>query len=55
MIAPPNRGCWLSRWSLQVPIQWEEVDVTPVLKNGKTVIPDVAITSIKKNTVALKG
>lgn len=39
----------------QVPIQWEEVDVTPILKNGKTVIPDLAITSVKKNTVALKG
>ncbi|KAK0490919.1 mitochondrial NAD-dependent isocitrate dehydrogenase subunit 2 precursor [Armillaria novae-zelandiae] len=38
-----------------VPIQWEEVDVTPILKNGKTVIPDLAITSVKKNTVALKG
>ncbi|KAF9055391.1 hypothetical protein BDZ89DRAFT_938496 [Hymenopellis radicata] len=38
-----------------VPIQWEEVDVTPVLKGGKTVIPDVAIQSVKKNTVALKG
>jgi hypothetical protein len=44
-----------NRCSLQVPIQWEEVDVTPVLKNGKTVIPDEAIVSIKKNTVALKG
>lgn len=39
----------------QVPIEWEEVSVTPVLKAGKTVIPDVAITSVKKNTVALKG
>ncbi|KAG1752726.1 uncharacterized protein EDB91DRAFT_532697 [Suillus paluster] len=38
-----------------VPIQWEEVSVTPVVKGGKTVIPDVAINSIKKNTVALKG
>ncbi|TEB35697.1 hypothetical protein FA13DRAFT_1728546 [Coprinellus micaceus] len=38
-----------------VPIQWEEVDVTPILKAGKTVIPDEAITSVKKNTVALKG
>ncbi|KAG6333812.1 hypothetical protein ID866_5272, partial [Astraeus odoratus] len=38
-----------------VPIQWEEVSVTPVLKGGKTVIPDIAINSIKKNTVALKG
>jgi hypothetical protein len=40
---------------VQVPIQWEEVSVTPVLKGGKTVIPDVAIQSVKKNTVALKG
>ncbi|KAF9780109.1 hypothetical protein BJ322DRAFT_1084635 [Thelephora terrestris] len=39
----------------KVPIQWEEVDVTPVLKGGKTVIPDAAVNSIKKNTVALKG
>lgn len=39
----------------QVPIDWEEVSVTPVVKGGKTVIPDVAINSVKKNTVALKG
>lgn len=39
----------------QVPVQWEEVSVTPVLKGGKTVIPDSAIQSVKKNTVALKG
>ncbi|KAF8529130.1 hypothetical protein BU17DRAFT_80320 [Hysterangium stoloniferum] len=35
--------------------KWEEVSVTPVKKGGKTVIPDEAITSVKKNTVALKG
>jgi isocitrate dehydrogenase (NAD+) len=29
--------------------------VTPVLKGGKTVIPDQAIQSVRKNTVALKG
>lgn len=29
--------------------------MTPILKDGKTVIPDDAIKSIKKNTVALKG
>ena len=34
---------------------WEEVSVDPVLKDGKTVIPDEAIVSIKKNTDALKG
>lgn len=39
----------------QVPIEWEEVSVAPILKNGKTVIPDAAISSVKKNTVALKG
>jgi isocitrate dehydrogenase (NAD+) len=38
-----------------VPIQWEEVSVAPILKDGKTAIPDEAIHSIKKNTVALKG
>jgi isocitrate dehydrogenase (NAD+) len=38
-----------------VPIEWEEVSVTPVLKGGKTVIPDIAINSVKKNTIALKG
>ncbi|KAL1693121.1 hypothetical protein GGG16DRAFT_89305 [Schizophyllum commune] len=37
-----------------VPIQWEEVSVTPILKGGKTVIPDAAIQSVRKNTVALK-
>ena len=42
-------------YALQVPIEWEEVDVTPILKGGKTVIPDAAISSVKKNTVALKG
>ncbi|ORX35075.1 hypothetical protein BD324DRAFT_609780 [Kockovaella imperatae] len=39
----------------KAPIDWEEVDVTPVLVNGKTAIPQDAIDSIKKNTVALKG
>ncbi|OCB84519.1 hypothetical protein A7U60_g8505 [Sanghuangporus baumii] len=38
-----------------VPINWEEVSVAPILKGGKTVIPDAAIHSVKKNTVALKG
>lgn len=40
---------------MQVPIEWEEVSVAPILKGGKTVIPDAAINSVKKNTVALKG
>ncbi|KAI9216976.1 hypothetical protein BC828DRAFT_351941 [Blastocladiella britannica] len=38
-----------------VPIVWEEVDVTPVLINGKTTIPQDAIDSIKRNKIALKG
>ncbi|KAF2272029.1 uncharacterized protein EI97DRAFT_427153 [Westerdykella ornata] len=38
-----------------VPIKWETVDVTPRLKDGKTVIPDEAIESVNKNYVALKG
>lgn len=39
----------------QTPIAWEPVDVTPILKDGKTAIPDDAIASIKKNKIALKG
>jgi len=38
-----------------VPIKWEPVDVTPQLKDGKTVIPDEAIASVQRNYVALKG
>ncbi|KAF2101827.1 alpha subunit of isocitrate dehydrogenase [Rhizodiscina lignyota] len=38
-----------------VPIKWESVDVTPRLKDGKTVIPDEAIDSVTRNFVALKG
>ncbi|OLL25189.1 Isocitrate dehydrogenase [NAD] subunit 2, mitochondrial [Neolecta irregularis DAH-3] len=39
----------------QVPIDWEPVDVSPIFQNGKTAIPEQAVTSVKKNTVALKG
>ncbi|KKZ65346.1 isocitrate dehydrogenase [NAD] subunit 2, mitochondrial [[Emmonsia] crescens] len=39
----------------KVPINWEPVDVTPIIKDGKTAIPDKAINSVKKNFVALKG
>ncbi|KAF8249906.1 isocitrate dehydrogenase [Wilcoxina mikolae CBS 423.85] len=39
----------------KAPIEWESVDVTPILKDGKTAIPDEAIASVKKNYVALKG
>lgn len=38
-----------------IPIEWEDCDVTPILKDGRTAIPDKAIESIRKNTVALKG
>lgn len=37
------------------PIDWEPVDVTPILKDGRTAIPDEAIESVKRNLVALKG
>jgi isocitrate dehydrogenase (NAD+) len=40
---------------LQAPIKWESVDVTPILKDGKTAIPDDAIASVRRNYVALKG
>ncbi|KAJ1928798.1 NAD-dependent isocitrate dehydrogenase, partial [Linderina macrospora] len=39
----------------KVPIEWEHVDVTPVLRDGKTVIPDEALNSILKTKIALKG
>ncbi|KAL2111612.1 hypothetical protein VUR80DRAFT_9744 [Thermomyces stellatus] len=39
----------------KTPITWEPVDVTPVLKDGKTTIPESAIKSIERNKVALKG
>ncbi|KAI0438298.1 hypothetical protein F4803DRAFT_535485 [Xylaria telfairii] len=39
----------------KTPIAWEPVDVTPILKNGKTAIPDATIESIQRNKVALKG
>lgn len=39
----------------KVPIAWEEVQVYPILKDGKTTIPDDALASINKNKVALKG
>ncbi|KAF4345195.1 isocitrate dehydrogenase (NAD) [Fusarium beomiforme] len=37
------------------PIAWEPVDVTPIIKDGKTAIPDAAIENIQKNKIALKG
>jgi isocitrate dehydrogenase len=46
---------WSHADILQAPIKWESVDVTPQLKDGKTVIPDRAIDSVKTNYVALKG
>lgn len=41
--------------SAKVPISWEEVDVTPEIRDGRSRIPFVAEESIKKNTLALKG
>jgi isocitrate dehydrogenase (NAD+) len=38
-----------------VPIKWEPVDVTPRIVDGKSVIADETIQSIKTNYVALKG
>ncbi len=38
----------------KTPIAWEPVDVTPILKDGKTAIPDDAIESIRRTKVALK-
>ncbi|KAI9312129.1 mitochondrial NAD-dependent isocitrate dehydrogenase subunit 2 precursor [Dichotomocladium elegans] len=37
------------------PIDWEEVDVTPIIKDGKVAIPDAAVASVRRSTVALKG
>jgi hypothetical protein len=34
-----------SRLTRQTPIKWESVDVTPILKDGRTAIPDAAIAS----------
>jgi isocitrate dehydrogenase (NAD+) len=39
----------------RVPVKWEPVDVTPVLKNGKITIPELAVERITRNCVALKG
>lgn len=47
--------CW---WIdvLQVPIAWEEVDVTPVKgPDGKFGIPPAAIESVNRNGIGLKG
>ena len=38
-----------------MPIKWEPVDVTPRIVDGKSVIADETIQSIKTNYVALKG
>jgi isocitrate dehydrogenase (NAD+) len=39
----------------RVPIVWEDVSVTPFLRNGITTIPDAARDSVNKNKIALKG
>ncbi|RLV85532.1 Isocitrate dehydrogenase NAD subunit [Meyerozyma sp. JA9] len=38
-----------------IPIEWEPVDVTPLLIDGKTTLPQPAIDSVNRNLVALKG
>lgn len=38
-----------------IPIEWEPVDVTPLLIDGKTTLPQPAVDSVNKNLVALKG
>lgn len=39
-----------------VPIQWEEIDVTPVtLRDGSAGIPEAAVESFHRNKVGLKG
>lgn len=39
----------------KAPVKWEPVDVTPILKDGKTTIASETIESINRNKVALKG
>lgn len=39
----------------QTPIAWEPIDVNPIIKDGRTAIPDAAIENINKNKIALKG
>lgn len=40
----------------QAPIEWESVDVTPVIGlDGKTQIPPAAIDSVNQNKIGLKG
>lgn len=46
---------YTNAYTIQAPIKWEPVDVTPQLRDGKTVIPQEAIDSITRNFVALKG
>ncbi|PVU98386.1 hypothetical protein BB559_001610 [Furculomyces boomerangus] len=39
----------------KVPIEWESVNVTPIIEDGKTVLPKASVDSIMKNRIALKG
>ncbi|CAO1623704.1 unnamed protein product [Jaminaea pallidilutea] len=39
----------------KVPINWEEVDVTPEIREGRSKIPIKAEESIRRTTLALKG
>ena len=55
--ATPNANSeQIAYWTFpQAPITWELVTVDPIIKDGKTAIPDEAIANIEKNKVALKG
>ncbi|PVU98174.1 hypothetical protein BB561_000075 [Smittium simulii] len=39
----------------KVPIEWETVEVTPIIENGVTTIPKPAYESMMKTKIALKG
>ncbi|CCH59066.1 hypothetical protein TBLA_0B02240 [Henningerozyma blattae CBS 6284] len=39
----------------QVPVDWEYCDVSPLLINGLTTIPEPAVQQINKHKIALKG
>lgn len=39
----------------KVPVEWEEVEVRAILKDGETTIPQDAYDSIYRNKIALKG
>ena len=47
---------WFNVIFIQAPVEWESVDVTPVMGlDGKTQIPPAAIESVNQNKIGLKG